>query len=288
MATQPCANMREFRNLQEECARRLGTGLSAYLRKPTSVMLQNVRHITWAEYCAQAKTPTCLLVTSLSPHPGIGTVELAPSLVFSALAGLLGDNEETPSAASRELTAIERRLLDRLFHLVLKYLRETWPEDGPSFALESVLSEISTVGIVGQEGIALVEFAVNGEGLSGFICLTVPARFARPRRQEFGADEVSGPVLRKMGDGKQILRRVQTGKVRVETVLTGTTIKISDLADLEPGDVLGLSQTVTTPLSLHINGAEAYTGFIVPAGQRRAFAIQALGKREHEAGRLTS
>jgi len=279
MGQLPNSDLQEFRGIQEVFAQQFGAELSTHLRKEFSITLQDIRQMTWGQYCDQSSTAACLLVSSLPSQRGHAVLELGLSFVFSVLEILLGGKAGPAFEASRELTAIERRLLNRFFESALQHLREAWTTDEPAFVLDSVISHPAAgITVARQDTFILAEFLVTGAGHAGHIRLVVPARFVRSRRQETGTEDTARPVLRQAGAEGRILNRIGSGKVLVEVALRQATIKIGDLAALKPGDVLDLAHPVTSPCSMLVNAVEAYSGGVVPVGRRRAFAIHGTGK----------
>jgi flagellar motor switch protein FliM len=270
----PQADILDFCNVQQEFAERLATELSGYLRVEFSIKLQDVRQLTWGAYSARLTSPACLMLLRSEAMPGYGVLELGPAFVFTVLEILLGGRTDLVPDTARELTAIEKKLLAPLFRSTQQRLREAWSVEGPNFELESVIGLPSAAtGLSQDDPIVLAEFTSKAGGVNGHLCLAVPARFVRQRRQNSDNTVPAVTNLRRPGETGGILARIQAGMVRAETLLTKASIRIGDLAALQPGDVLNLGYAVSAPLSMCVNGAEVYSGFIVPAGDKRAFSI---------------
>jgi len=281
----PTADIQEFRTVQETFAERLATELSSHLRAEFSISLQDVRQLTWGDYAGRFASPSCLLLLRAQSLAGYGAVELAPAFVFAVLEILLGGKTDRAPDTVRDLTLIEKKLLAAFFRSVQQRLQEAWSVEGPDFVLESVVSAPSSVvGISENDPIVLAEFLVKADGANSHLCLAVPARFVRRRRQNADTAAQSASNLRQPNDVDAILKRIRKGTVRAETMLTQASIRIGDLASLEAGDVLNLGYAVASPLSMCINGSEIYSGFIVPMGEKRAFSIESVIPRSSDPG----
>jgi flagellar motor switch protein FliM len=273
----PTTDIQDFRNVQEAFAERFAADLSGYLRTDFSIVLQDVRQLSWGAYAARFTSPACLMLLRAQVMAGYGAVELSPAFIFTVLEILLGGITDSAPNTSRELTKIEKKLLALFFRSLEDRLQEAWSEDGPAFVLESVVGAPgSVVGMSHDDPIVLAEFVVKAGGANGHLCLAVPARFVRRRRQNSDSTAPAVPNLRQPGDSEAILSRIRTGTVRAETRLTQASIRIGDLAALRSGDVLNLGHAVSSPLSMCVNGADVYCGFIVPVGGKRAFSIQSV------------
>ena len=209
--------------------------------------------------------------------PGYGALELGPGFVFAVLETLLGGKNSAHSSVSRELTAIEKKLLANFFLSAQRQLQQAWSVDGPEFLLDTVVaSPMSVAGFSANDPIVLAEFGVKVDEALGHMCLAVPASFVRQRRQNVDPAVQGLSNFRQPWERGPLLKQLRKGTVRAETVLTKATIRVGDLAALEPGDILDLGYSISSPLSLCVNGTEVCSGYIVPTADKRAFSIQSM------------
>jgi flagellar motor switch protein FliM len=276
----PPADIQDFRAVQEAFARELGDALSRYFRKEFSISLAAIQQLTWARYSERFTEPACLMLLRSQVLPGFGAIEVGQTFVFSVLETLLGGTSERGSGPSRELTSIEKKLLARFFQSIQRQLQHVWDAGGPEFVLEAVIgSPGEAIGrILAEEPLVVAEFVVKADGTEGHMCLAVPKTFVRQHRQNPDTVAASTNTRPPWGAGP-ILKQLRKGTVRAETVLTKATIRMGDLRALAPGDVINLDYPISSPLAICINGAEIFSGFIVPAGGKRAFAIQSEPQR---------
>jgi flagellar motor switch protein FliM len=82
--------------------------------------------LSFSEFLECLPSPTCIASLGLKPYDGNAVLELNSSLIFPILEILLGGDGKLPFNAQREITEIERALLDGLFKLILRDLREAW------------------------------------------------------------------------------------------------------------------------------------------------------------------
>ena len=59
----------------------------------------------------------------------------------------------------------------------------------------------------------------------------------------------------------------------MEAVLAGSSLRMSDLAAMEPGHVLMLAQAAGSPLMCLVNGKPKYRGEWITHGDRQAFQV---------------
>ena len=63
---------------------------------------------------------------------------------------------------------------------------------------------------------------------------------------------------------------------RIEALLKGPTLTVSDLLALTEGGLLTIDCAVEEPLKLLVNGIDKFSGQIVSAGRKRAFQIEGI------------
>jgi len=121
----PKSQLRAIRFLHENFVRNLASSLTAYLRAFLSGNLVSVEQIPYTTFLEGLPPQTCMVPLTLMPFGGNALLEINPSLIYPILELLLG-GKDTSAKADRELTEMERHLLDRLFRLIAHDLEETW------------------------------------------------------------------------------------------------------------------------------------------------------------------
>lgn len=66
--------------------------------------------------------------------------------------------------------------------------------------------------------------------------------------------------------------------VRVEAILGAANVKVGELSNLKPGDVLPLENLLGDPVSLRLNGKTIAYGELVSMGDNFAIRIQAIAQ----------
>jgi flagellar motor switch protein FliM len=120
------SQLRSIHQMHDNFVRNLVASLSAYLRSYVIVNLVSVEQLSFSEFLECLPSPTCIASLGLKPYDGNAVLELNSSLIFPILEILLGGDGKLPFNAQREVTEIERALLDGLFKLILRDLREAW------------------------------------------------------------------------------------------------------------------------------------------------------------------
>jgi flagellar motor switch protein FliM len=83
-----------------------------------------------------------------------------------------------------------------------------------------------------------------------------------------GSDTARLPV------NEDLLAALGKARVEVEAVLTGSTLRMSDLLAMEPGQIVTLGQPANTPLHCRINGVNKFCGELIQNRERAALLIE--------------
>jgi flagellar motor switch protein FliM len=106
--------------------RRLVADLSAYLRTYTVMNLISVEQTSYSDFLECLPPSTFVACLGMQPFEGTAVLELNPSLVFAILELLLGGSGKSQTNLRREVTEIERNLMDGTLRLILRNLSEAW------------------------------------------------------------------------------------------------------------------------------------------------------------------
>src|SRR5450432_1254655 len=276
------SQLRAIHLLHDNFVRNLVSSLSAYLRSYLIVNLVSVEQLSYAEFLECLPSPTCIASLGLRPYDGNAVLEVNSSLVFPILEILLGGNGKASTVLQREITEIEQSLLDGLFKIILRELKEAWKGlTAIDFTLESLETEPQFVQILApSEAVVAIAIEVRiGESV-GMMNIAMPSIIIKMMRQKF--DQQWSVRKTESTDIEQIriLDLVRESQVELNVRLDGPTLSLEDLLNLDSGDVLSFDYPVERPLDLNVNGKLKFRGQVAAVGQKLGFLIeQALGKQ---------
>ncbi|MCC7175672.1 MAG: FliM/FliN family flagellar motor switch protein [Bryobacterales bacterium] len=276
----PKSQLRAIRLVQDNFVRSLASSLSAYLRTSLSVTLVSVEQLSYAEFLDGLASPTCLARLGLSPFEGNAVLELNPNLTFPVLESLLGGKNRTSGALSREITEIERNLLEGLLSIILKDLRDSWAAiTAINFVVESVETEPQLLHVLNPgEAFVATGIEIRTGGVIGMMNLAIPSLIIKQMRGKF--DQPGGRRSRSSdADQARVLNLVRNGRLGLEVRLRGPRLPLSDVVALEPGDLIPLDFPLARPLDCLVNGSLKFRGQVVSAGHKRAFLVEETGCR---------
>jgi flagellar motor switch protein FliM len=271
----PKSQLRAIRLIQDNFVRNLTSSLSAYLRVYLSVSLVSVEQLSYAEFLDGLASPTCLVCLGLQPYEGNAVLELNPNLTFPILECLLGGKGRSTSVLSREITEIERSLLEGLLRIVLKDLKEAWESiTRIDFTVESMETEPQLLQVLDPgEAFVATGIEVRIGGAIGMMNLAIPSLILKMMRSKF--EHQGGRRGRnREGDAARMFKLVQQAGLSLEVRLHGPKLRLDDLLDLEPGDLIPLDYSVARPVDCLVNGKFKFRGQVAGSGSRTAFVIE--------------
>lgn len=269
--------LRSIHLLHETFARSLASSLSGYLRAYAIVNLVSVEQLSFLEFSRGLPSPTCLVSLGMKPMDGSAVLELNPSLVFPILEMLLGGNAKHVVQPKREITEIERSILEGLFRIVLNDLRNAWqPVTVIRFSQEGFETEPQLLQILApNEAVVAIAIEVRVGEHVGMMNLGIPSIIVKMLRHRFDQQWSSRKTITEE-ETANLLRLLKPVPFQVDARLTGPQIRVSDFLELKDGDVLSFNVGAHQPLDLIVNGALKFRGSVTAQSHRRAFAIQEI------------
>jgi len=270
------SQLRAIHLLHDNFVRNLVSSLSAYLRTYLMVNLVSVEQLSYAEFLECLPSPTCIASLGLRPYDGNAVLELNSSLIFPILEILLGGNGKASTSIQREITEIEQNLLDGLFRIILRDLKEAWKGVTTiDFSIDSLETEPQFLQILApSEAVVAIAIEIRIGETIGMMNIAIPSIIIKMMRQKFDQQWTVRKTESTSNEQIRILDLIRPAKVSVEIVLEGPTLLLEDLVKLEEGDVLTFDYSVDKPLDLLINGKRKFNGQIATVGQRMGFAVE--------------
>ncbi len=118
--------IRTLQMIHETFARMVTTSLSAQLRAAVSVHVNSVDQLSYEEFNRSIPSPTTMAIINMDPFRGSAIFEIDPSLSFAIIDRLFGGRGENQKNLNRELTDIERSVMESVIVRMLGNLRESW------------------------------------------------------------------------------------------------------------------------------------------------------------------
>ena len=242
----PKDQVRAVHLVHDFLARHLAASLGAYLRTYVTVSLVSVEQLAFSEFLGYLPTPTCIAHVGVKPMEGNAVLEINPSLVLPMLDIVLGGDGKFPADQAKELTDIERSVMETIFRIVLNDLRDAWAATrNLSFDIEDTETQPQLMQILSpNEAVVAIGFEITVDSARGMMNFGVPSVMVKMMGekldQQWSARKQSGDVrpTRRM---ESLLRSVA---VTVESRVSGGNLTVREVLDLAPNDILSLGTPI--------------------------------------------
>jgi flagellar motor switch protein FliM len=272
------SQVRAIHLLHENFVRNLASSLSAYLRSYLTVNLVSVEQLSYGEFLEGLPSPTCLVSLSLRPYDGNALIELNPSLIFPIIEMILGGKGRTAANLRRELTEIEQNLLETLFRIILNDLKEAWKGVTTiDFKIEAVATEPQMLQILApNEAVVAVGIEIRIGENSGTLNLAIPSINIKMIGQKFDQQWNLRKTEPTEAEQQRVLKLLQHSEAQLDAMIKGPRLRVKDLLEMEPGDLLQLDHRIDQPVDCEINGSSKFRGRVINSNQKKAFLIDSM------------
>jgi flagellar motor switch protein FliM len=259
--------LQTLRTLHENFTRLLNNSLSVYLRTRVEATIVSIEQISYGDFIASIGIPSILSIYSMDPLPGSGIVQVDLNLVFSIIDRLLGGPGWFPQKL-RDLTDIERTLMQRFMARMLNSYRESWNYLLTlSLKIEALDSNPQFIPriIPLDQIVAYVSMELKVGDMAGVMNFCLPYLVLQSISTQLTDFQWSPTVVAGRGmteeDIQQLARNVERASVDVEVELGHTTVSLRDLVALQPGDLILFEKPTDAALVARVNDRDKFHVF---------------------------
>lgn len=268
--------MRALTTLHDTFARSFGASLSGFLRTIVEVRIVEAEQKTYAEFIAGLPNPTSFNLVACPPLDGQMCLELSPLIIYPIIDRLLGGSNQDLFIPQRAMTLIEQRLIQRILNRAMSALSEAWASlKSIQFALGEMESNPQIVQIVPpNEVVVVITFEIKMTNRAGTMNLCIPFNVIEPLVE--GLSSQNWSAARKEGERQWepvIARKLSDAMLEVTGILAETTMTISDLRNLEVGDMIMTEKQANAPVTLLAGGRPKFFADMGQYKGRRALKI---------------
>jgi flagellar motor switch protein FliM len=270
--------LQTLRTLHDNFTRLLNNSLSVYLRTRVEATVVSIDQITYGDFISSIGIPSILSIFSMDPLPGSGMVQVDLNLVFSVIDRLLGGPGWYPQKL-RDLTDIERTLMQRFMARMLNSYREAWNYLLTlSLKIEALDSNPQFIPriIPLDQIVAFITCELKVGDMSGVMNFCLPYQVLQQVGTQLSDFQWSPSITAGRGMTEQdiamLARNVERAPVDVRVELGKTVVSLRDLIALQPGDLVMFDKPVTEPLAATVNEREKFKVF--PGVNRDKLAVR--------------
>jgi flagellar motor switch protein FliM len=269
--------------VHERFSRRLRVSLTRFVGGPPDLQVGTLEMLKFDTFRNRLPVGVSLHLFTMAPLRGQALLAISAPLAFGLVDRACGGaGHARPATETREYSAIEMQMLQRIVRIVLADLAESWV---PVQRLECsfLRSELNPahVTLTGPaEMVLALELACNLGGEPAPLVLAVPYALIEPLRVKLGETQARPTVATDQECVTAMRAAVRQAEVTFSAELGTREISARALLGLRVGDVLGLATRGDDPVDLRVEGVRVMTGLAgVSRGQN---AVRVLARTPGE------
>lgn len=267
--------LRAIQMIHESFCRTLTTSLSTMVRSMVSIEVVAVDQLAYDEFIHSLVQPTIIGVLEMYPLSGNAILELNSNLTFSIIDRLLGGKGE-PLRKPRDLTDIERTVVERIMMKILEHLEESWSTVVDiRYRFEGMESNPFFVQVCpGTDMVLLVTMQIQIGEVQGIMNFCIPYFVIEPLIDKLSSQQWFSSTARKGGEGvrETLTERLNEVSVPLALELGHSIVNLGDVLQIQTGDVIRLDGTTKDSLGLRVGNRVKFR--CVPGLSKKNYAAQ--------------
>lgn len=261
--------LKGLQSLFEALSRELSILLPPFLRTVVRVDLTSIDQLTYDEFILSVARPTSMSIIDMSPLDGRSVLEMSPAVVFPIVDRVLG-GKGVALSSPRELTEIEDRIMRRIVLMILDSWKRAWVQliDFSMSVVNQESDPLIVQIVAGSEMVILVGYEVYIGETVGSMNMCIPLLVLNPIldqiSQQAHFQRRMSPELAKTTEAA-IRETIRNARVSMEPILGQAKLLLSEIANLQVGDVVPLDTNHTDPVRVEVGGI---TRFLAQPGRR--------------------
>lgn len=237
--------------------------LSNSLRKMANISVNSTGPLKFSEFMNSLPLPSCLNILRLDPLRGAAVMVVESKLLYALVDSFFGGNDVPyTKIEGKDFTQIEIKIARRLVMTAIDDLEKAWE---PVYPLKIGYSrtEINPqfVAIVPPSDVVIATtFDVELEKVSGTIKIVIPYATLEPIKSKLSVGFQSEQLEVDLIWINRIKEKIMQTNANLLVRLGAADIKVRDLLELEPGDIIQLNSDATMPLEVLVEGKPKFRG----------------------------
>ncbi len=247
--------LRAIQMIHESFARQMTTVLSTLIRSIVSAEIASVEQLAYEEFVNYMVQPTVIGLIEMHPFEGSMLIEINPALVFTIIDRMLG-GRGTFLGTVRELTDIEKTVIERVIMRILELLEDSWSTVvDVRFRFESMESNPFFVQICSPSDMVLVVIMkLRVSDVEGMVSLCFPYFLIEPIMDRLSSQQWFASTSHKGDD--QVKQWLNNSIMKVNMPLAmelgHTVLSLADVYALQPGDVIKLDELKDSHIDVRV------------------------------------
>ena len=254
--------LRTLQNLHDNFARLLSATFSTLQRSIIEINLVSVDQITYSEFIMSLSSPSCTYTFRMEPLEGVAIIDFSQSVVLSFVDRLFG-GRGTSIVTEREITWIEKSVMNNIINRTLRDLERTWERIIPlECNVEMLETNPEFIQVVpASETVVLISFELKSENVNGLINLCYPYISIEPIALRLGGQNLVSSA--KEVPREELLKnrkRIELFDTIVMAHLGSTDLTIGELINLKLDDILTLNTRISDDIEIYVKDELKFYG----------------------------
>jgi flagellar motor switch protein FliM len=277
--------LRTLENMHDNFAGHMGSVLSNLMRAMLDVDLVSVDQITYSEFIMSLMSPSCTYTFMAEALEGPCIIDFNPTLTYAFIERMFGGSGKVLDTG-RELTGIERSLMNRIVSVVYKELEGAWEHICPvSIKQLSLETNPQFVQIVPPgETVITVSFQLKLLQSTGLMTICYPYMALENVIAKLSAQNWIDATKKKGHDKNTEINRENLVRlpVPVSAVLANTQVRIGDFLNLKKGDVITTNHKIDQEIEVMVRRRKKFHARPGLVGRKKGLVVtkvfQEIGK----------
>jgi len=242
--------------IHENLGRYMQTFLTGYLRYPVKIEILTVDQFAYSEFSNALSNPAFLCLIDFLPLNGQILMDISTNVIYTIIDRLLG-GDGSDKQEIRSFTEIELSLLKKMIERIVEDFKEAWEN---VIELQPKLEKIETNPQFAQivppnETIALITMNIEIGSVEGMMNLCLPHILLEPILDKLNTRFWFTTSIKEHSQQEIKIIRERILKTRIPLIaeLGSTTVTVSDILNLLPGDVIKLGKRGNIPIRVGSN-----------------------------------
>ncbi len=250
--------------IYEKFMRSFRISLSSALRKIATLNLASTDFLKFGEFVNTLPMPTCMSVLRFNALRGSCLFVIESKLAYALVDSFFGGADRPyTKIEGKDFTQIELAIVRKIVDLAIDDLEAAWaPIEKIDCSFQRTEVNPQFVGIVPPTDVVIATtFDVELENANGTITLVIPYATIEPIKQKLstGFQVESDQTDRKLWY-ETIKDQLMNTNIEMKVNLGESEINLSELMELNIGDVIPLDQDATGEFDVNVEGVPKFKG----------------------------
>jgi len=249
--------------INDRFIRRQSVAWTSLLREAVDFVVVGTQIIKFGEFLKKVPMPSSLNVFHMHPLRGNALFVMDAFLVYLIVDYFFGGKGQTHvKPEGRDFTPVQLRIIKKLLLNALGDLQKSWQAVLPA-KIEYVRSESNpqfAMVVTASEIVAVVTLQVIMGETTRDLFVVYPYTMLEPIKEKLYSGLVSDQVEQDGSWTSKFREKLQECTLPITVRLGTTTVKVRDVLNFSPGDVIMLDQRPGDPLDCYVEGYHKFQG----------------------------